>query len=72
MERHPRTANRAEWLAPYKLTCLAPRSSHMAQAVSMPVSATPIVLRSNSRSARFCRFHDADYGLTGTNASEYS
>ncbi len=30
------------------------------------------VLRSNSSSTRFCRFHDADYGLTGTNASEYS
>jgi hypothetical protein len=31
-----------------------------------------IVLRSNLRSTRFWRFHDPDYGLTGTNASEYS
>jgi hypothetical protein len=30
------------------------------------------VLRSNSRGTRFWRFHDADYGLTGTNAREYS
>jgi hypothetical protein len=31
-----------------------------------------LVLRSNSRSTRFWRFHDADYDLSGTNASEYS
>ncbi len=37
-----------------------------------PVLRGVAVLRSNSSSTRFCRFHDADYGLTGTNASEYS